>query len=597
MNSTETDTTWSRFAPEEPPPPSWFAETLGRLGLLLRHEWTLAILASLALGLFVNRGAWADPTHTLPEDVWDPSLVAYLISWGGHALLHQPGQLWQLNAFYPAPYGLAFTDSLLGYAPFGMIGTGLSAAILRYNIIFSLAEALTFLGAYALIRQVGTGRAGATVAALAVAVAPWRLGQAGHLHIISTGGILLALAMLARGHGFTLARRPGAGAPTPRIRPGWALAGWLVAAWQLTIGFGIGLVFSYVLLGLFVVSGVWWLVRRRRPGWRLLAADAGGGLIFGAVAVLMAQPYLKVLDLYPQAARSVREVAVYSPPLRGFFTAPPESVPWGDLHEGARALLRVPGEMDLLPGFVLYGLAGAGLFFSIWSVRTRLLLLAGVLASIALGMGTHGPAGGQAGYLWLLAHVPGFEGLRTPGRLIVWTTLLLALLAAGGVSEMTRQVRRATGSRERARPALPVWAVAVVPLLLVFVEGLGVTPHQVMPAAPTALSTVSAPYLVLPSQTMTDMHVMLWSTDRFAPVVNGGSGFVPTELARTRKEVATFPDQASVAYLRQLGVKTVVVVRDLAANAQWTAAINAPIDGLGIRRDVGPEVVLFHLDG
>jgi hypothetical protein len=44
--------------------------------------------------LILNRGALADPAHTLPRDIWDPSLVAYLIAWDGHALLHNPGAIW-----------------------------------------------------------------------------------------------------------------------------------------------------------------------------------------------------------------------------------------------------------------------------------------------------------------------------------------------------------------------------------------------------------------------------------------------------------------------------------------------------------------------
>ena len=64
--------------------------------------------------------------------------------------------------------------------------------------------ALAFVGAYALVRQLGAGRIGAAVAGAAFAYAPWRLAQAGHLQVLSTGGIALALAMLARGHGWSL---------------------------------------------------------------------------------------------------------------------------------------------------------------------------------------------------------------------------------------------------------------------------------------------------------------------------------------------------------------------------------------------------------
>src|SRR5207244_11185061 len=107
----------------------------------------------------------------------------------------------------------------------GMIGVGPRAAVLRYNIMYVLVFAFAFVGAYALVRQLGANKAGAAVAGAAFAYAPWRLGQAGHMHVLSAGGIALALAMLARGHGYSLRH----GYRPERVRPGWAFAGWPVA--------------------------------------------------------------------------------------------------------------------------------------------------------------------------------------------------------------------------------------------------------------------------------------------------------------------------------------------------------------------------------
>ncbi len=587
---------WDHFAPQPTPPATILTRASSRTNgvrRVLGHEWTIAALCAVALSLVINRGALPDPTHTLPQDFWDPSLVAYLIAWGGHALTLDPANLWHINAFFPSSFGLAYTDSLLGYAPLAVVGTGPEAAVLRYNVIFILAQALAIFGAYALARQLGVGRIGAAVAAVAFATAPWRLAQAGHLHVISTGGIALALAMLARGHGVRWRRD----APPSPKRPGWALAGWLVATWQLTIGFGIGLVFLYVLLGVVIAGCVWWAVRSRRLTSRgLLFADAIGGVCFAAVAIAMAQPYLRVLELFPYTRRTDAWVVLYSPPLRGFFTAPAESLIWGDLHAGARTQLSVPAEMTLLPGFALYALAAAGIFFSVWSVRVRLALLTGVVASVVLGLGTRGPAEGRLGYLVLLHNLPGFDGLRTPGRLIIWTTLLLALLAAGGVCALVQRATDAAVRRGLPRPTAVARLALLIPLALVLFEGLGTTPHAKVPPAPPTLSTVAAPYLVLPTDQIRDMHVMLWSTDRFADVVNGGSGVVPQEQAITRETVQGFPDARSIEYLRGLGVRTVVVLPDRVADTPWQDAANLPIDGLGITREVLPDAVVFHLD-
>lgn len=596
-----------------------------RIRGLLTHEWTLAVLIAIAVALIINRGALADPAHTLPRDIWDPSYHAYLLAWGGYALRHDPLGIWHFNAFYPAPYGLAFSDSLLGYAPFGLVGTGQEAAVLRYNAVYIGAYAMVLLGGYVLARQLGLRPPAAALVGVALAVAPWRLAHTGHLNVLSTGGIFLSLAMLARGHGVRWRRtaRPGpddASRPAGPYRPGWAFAGWLMAAWQVSLGFAIGLPFLYLLLGIAVGSVVLWAVRHRdelrRRAWRsalppraLLLADLAGGLVLTVVAIVLARPYLRVLEIYPHFRRDVGWIELYSPPLSGLFIAPAESVVWGHAQQAARAALSVPGEMARLPGFALYALAAVGLFISVWSVRVRVGLAAAAIVTAVLSLGTNGPVGGRLGYL-LLLHLPGFDGIRTPGRMIVWTTLALALLAGGAVGAWAGALRAAVGrdpgsaegrpsapARSRSGPALVVRAAVLLPVVVVYFEGAGNIPHPEVPPAPAALSQVEAPILVLPMHEVTDTNVTLWTTDRFAPVVNGGTSQTPTEQREVREIVATFPDRASVDHLREIGVRSVVVLRGRAVGTPYTNADVVPIDGLPLTRQVYPDTVVFTIQG
>ncbi|MEV5821775.1 hypothetical protein AB0L22_21670 [Micromonospora haikouensis] len=586
---------WEAFAPAPEPVPGRLRRGLRAVGRFGVHEWTLAVLGSLALAVALTWPTLRYPRHTLPQDYWDPSLQTWQMAWSGHILKTNPAQLWHSNTFFPEPWSFAFSDTLLGYAPAGMIGTGPEAALLRYNIMFVLAHALATLGAYALARQLGAGRAGAAVAGVGYAYAPWLLAQAGHLHIISNGGIPLALAMLARGHGWSLRH----GYRPERRHAGWAYAGWVVAAWQLSLGFGIGLPFAYVLAVVTLVATVTWFVRRRsvrRPfGVRLLVADVVGALLFAGVGALLAVPYFKVAELHPNAARTLDDVGIYSPPLAGFFTAPAESRVWGTLHEGARAGLPWNSpEMTLLPGFVLYALAAGGLFFSVWRLRHRLLLLAGVVVTAILAMGTRF-FGGTFTYGLLFEYLPGWNGLRTPGRMMLWTTLLLGLLAAGAVSAFAIRVREWAAERVPPWPGPWLRLATVLPLLLVIAEGLNVTPHPVVPVQPAAMRSVDGPLLVLPSDQGPDQLVMLWSTSRFQDVVNGGSGFTPQRQIEIQKATETFPDQASVTYLRALGVRNVVVLRDQIAGTPWATTIDAPVDALGITREQVDNAVVFRL--
>ncbi|MEV0427695.1 hypothetical protein [Micromonospora sp. NPDC050495] len=588
---------FSAFGPA-PAPVLTRTRRVGRaVGRFLIHEWTLATAGALLLAVLMTWPTLRYPGYTLPQDYWDPSLQSWQMAWSGHILLTDPGQLWNANTFFPDRWSFAFSDTLLGYAPAGMLGHGPEAAVLRYNIVFVLAHALATLGAYALARQLGSGRIGAAVVGAAYTYAPWLLAQAGHLHIVSNGGIPLALAMLARGHGWSLryGYRPA------RRRPGWAFAGWLVAAWQLSLGFGIGLPFAYLLAGIALVSaGIWfarrWLVRRvKRPfGRRLFLADVLGALLFAAVGALLAIPYFKVAELHPNAARTLGDIGTYSPPVSGFFTAPAESRVWGSLHEGARNALPWHPEMTLLPGFVLYALAAGGLFFSVWRVRHRLFLLAGVLVSMVLAMGTrffHG----TVTYVPLFEHLPGWNGLRTPGRMMLWATLLLGLLAAGAVTAFCARVRELAAERVPPWPGPWLRLATLLPLLLVVVEGLNATPHPVVPPQPVAIRTLDGPMLVLPTSQNLDQPVMLWSTSRFQDVVNGGSGFTPETQAKVRDVSVGFPDLPSIDYLRQLGVKNVVVLRDRLGGTPWEGMLERPSDGLGVTREEVGDAVVFRL--
>src|SRR6266511_3095690 len=149
---------WSAFGPQPAPVPTRKTRIWRRVTGVIGHEWTLAAAGSVALSAIMTWPTLREPTRTIPQDICDPTLQAWQMAWSGHALTHEPTQLGQSNACYPERYSFAYSDTLLGYAPAGMIGTGPVAALVRYNIMFVLAIALAFFGAYALVRQLGARR-------------------------------------------------------------------------------------------------------------------------------------------------------------------------------------------------------------------------------------------------------------------------------------------------------------------------------------------------------------------------------------------------------------------------------------------------------
>ena len=62
------------------------------------------------------------------------------------------------------------------------------------------------------------------------------------------------------------------------------------------------------------------------------------------------------------------------------------------------------------------------------------------------------------------------------------------------------------------------------------------------------------------------------------------------------KAVAGFPDAASVQYLRETGVTTVLLIRNQVGGTPWERAGDVPVDALGIRReDLDDNTVIFRL--
>ncbi len=547
-------------------------------------EGLLALLGGVLLTGLLKRGLLRAPASAVSTDVADPLLQTWQLAWVGHAVRAQPGALFEANTFAPLARPLAFSDSLLGYFPLGLVGSGPDAALVRYNVAFVLAHALAFAGSYLLARQLGCSRLAAVFAGTAFAFNPWRTAQSGHLNILSSGGIGLSLAMLARGHG--LGRRPGG--VRPPLRPGWALAGWVTACWQLSLGFGIGLQFAY-LLGLLTAVGLVRLALRRTPVHvPLLRADALGVVLFLATGLLLSLPYNAVVEQFPESRRDLPTLALYSPPLRGFVTAPAESTTWGEVTRSAREGLPFAPENTLAPGLAVTVLGVGGLLAGRQPRGRRLALGATVVGCVLLGLGTTGPAQGRFTYVPLFEHLPGWQGVRTPGRLVTVGWLALGLLAATGLDRLREAVRHAgTGQ---------VLAVALCAVAVVEGRDTLTYPSPTPPPAELDLAALPQPVLLLPTSEYQDNTTMWWSTDGFPEIANGSSGFLPGQLDALRKSTTSFPSAPSVAALRGYGVRSVVLVRSLLPGTPYEGALTASPELVGgvTRRESG-DVVVYDL--
>jgi hypothetical protein len=570
-----------------------------------RRELSLSALAGVLLAVITSWPLVLHLPSRIAPDLGDPVRTAWQVAWVGHAMRHDPLHIFNANAFYPHSLSLAFSDSLLGYGPSAFFGSGTVAALVRYNLLFLFAWSLCFFGAYLLARELGLGRLAAGAAGAAFAYAPYRVAEAGHLHVISSGGIPLALFLLVRGY--------------RRGHRGLVLAGWLVSAWQVSLGFSLGLQFAYLLALLApLVLWHWWRRPRAEVGApagasslelrRLLAVSLIGITALAAVSVYEARPYLKVAHEYPNAKRTIREVKIYSAGPAAVLAASSENRVWGGATRGLRRQVHSKNESVFFPGGLLLALALVGLAAPTYTRRVRagLALGAATCAVLALGFGLTG-----SGYPYRLLYdfAPGWDGVRVPGRVFTTATLCLALLAGAGAQCLSARAAGAIRSRSpRGRPPQLVSSLLGAGLVAGLIgEGAGHLSQPVVPQPVVVERRLRAPLLDLPTDGAADRVWQYFSTDGFYKIPVGNSTFQIPAVDDLRGDMDDFPDRRSIEKLRYLGIRTVVLhlklptlprILRLSTPRPRDAAVAAakPIAGLGVSRRRMGTVVIYDVD-
>jgi hypothetical protein len=586
-----------------------------------RAELLWVILAGIALAVLTSWPLILHLPSRIAPDLGDPVRTTWQIAWVGHAMLNDPLHLFDANAFYPHPLSLAFSDSLLGYGPAAFIGHGTVAALVRYNLLFLWAWSLCFVGSYLLGRELGLNKLAAGAVGIAFAYAPYRVTEAGHLHVISSGGIALALFLLVRGY--------------RRSSRGLVLAGWLVSAWQVSLGFTLGLQYCYLLAILTLLVLVSWWRGRLQPGaaWRadegedgsataaraepsrgargpliprrLLAVTCIGIAVLGVVAVYQARPYLKVANEYPTAKRTLKEVKTYSSGPAALVSASSENRVWGSVTAPAREHVHSKNEDVFWPGglilvLALIGLVGVG--GSVYTRRLRLGLASGIVVCSVLAMGL-GLTGAGYPYRLLFDYAPGWDGVRVPGRVFTLATLFYALLAGAGVQWLALRAG-VWGKRNTVRGVGAI--VGVVLLIGLLGEGAGHLAHPVVPQPKPAEIGLRGPLLDLPTDGAADRVWQYYSTDGFYEIPIGNSTFDIPQVDDLRGGMSGFPDKASIEKLRYYGIKTVVLHLTmptlpgihgyaLAEPPNVPAAAAKPVAGLGVRRRRVGSLVIYEI--
>jgi hypothetical protein len=495
----------------------------------LRHNITIAamFLALTALVTYPQvRGLGTSvPYHS------DPYFSMWRLAWVAHAIHRDPRDLFEANIFYPAHDTLGYSDAMLlpGTATAPLFWAGLNP-VLIYNLALFGAFALSGYAAFLLARVLTGSVTGSIAAGVIYAFAPYRFCHYMHLELQMVFWIPFALL---------LAHRIVANG---RVRDGVMLG--LTVAAQLLSSIYVGIFslayFAVVMPALLAVTGV-------RHARRLLVPTALGA----ALTIAIVAPYVIA---YSHAARgvgmrSLDEVRVYSASTANYLSAPAMNRLYGWTASSDRAWA---DEMNLFPGVLACALALLGIVRG--RGRVRFAYLAGLAASVEMTRGAS-----SVTYLWLFEHVEAFRALRSPARFDTFVNLSLAVLSAYGVAFLLASIQP-----RRWRH------LAGAALVAVLIAEYASSPVIAPVPGPTRVDSVLSkrpPSVIVELPLLSrrgfwgslDSIYMYQGIGHFQRMLNGYSGHAPASFYQMRDEMASFPDDRSMTFLRNLHVDYVVV--------------------------------------
>jgi hypothetical protein len=497
-----------RFLRDRPRP----ALALAFVLLAIVHTWPLA----------------AAPATNSRLDSADASLNTWAIAWVAHTLPTHPAALPDANIFYPAQRTFAYSEPLLVQGVLAMPVLALGGSpVLAFNLVLLAGFALTAWATSLLVLRATGSVAAALVAGSLAAFNAHTLTRLPHLqaqHLEFLPVALLALDRLMA---------------MPRVADA-ALLGVAVALQALASIYA--LVFTAWALAWAAIARGW--PQRRR--WHTLAL---GMLAVGVTAVLLAPvlyPYYRLShDL--GLRRSVAESRLFSST-------------WTDyLFTGARIHFdlwsqQFSSSADAnFPGLLATALAAVALWTGLrrdrW-VRMAASMLAGcVILSVAPRL---------PGFVWAHDHLPLVDAIRGYSRAGQFALVAVAILAGLGVATLKAR----WGSRRG-------WMAAAAGLVvLVNAEALRApfdyVPFEGIPRIYDSLAAApSGAVLELPiygpGAIWQNAPYLVNSTRHWRPLVNGYSGFVPPGYMDIYRGLRRFPDEWSIAWLRDHGVNQVVV--------------------------------------
>ncbi len=490
------------------------------------REW-LVVLGAVALTTLVCTWPLMLRPWSIPEHQ-DPLFSSWRLYQWSRNVFERPWALFDGNIFHPARDALLYSDAIalpaVAGAPWIRAGV---PPLLVYDALVVLAFLTSGLAMYLFARDVSGSCEGAIVAAVIFTGAPTRIEHVYHLELLWTCWIPLAL--------WAVWRTFVGAASSARL-----LATALIAQFLCSIYYGL-----FLLTVLPVVAGLAWALRPVALAPRTLARLAVALALVAASVWLYSRPYARA-----QAAlgeRSPGEIESYGAEPLNYVATPAGNLLWGWTADvlGAR-------EKRLSAGVLAYGLAVPALLPPLqpWTAG----LIGGAVMAFDASRGLDGVV-----YPLLHRIAPPYRGLRVPARFGVIVLVMVAALAAIGVARLHRDLGQ------------PRWWPVVTTVLVAVLMVEYATTHltRELPSRapslyawlgqqpPTVIAHVPMPRPdALPGR---DADFQYFAQYHRHELVNGISGFYPRHYLLLLERVRRFPDERSIAALREAGVSLLIV--------------------------------------
>ena len=513
----------------------------------------------------------------------DSSYFAWAMAWTTRAVLHDPLSLPHANTLHPLRYTLFLDEPIVATSVLSLpLRLATSDPIVILNLVRLLTFFLTALGMRALGLSLGLSPFAAFAVGALFSFSSNRVSSPAHLSVLGTQFLPLYLLFLHR----------------------WSRTGTWGAATLAGLFFGFSAwACGYHALLAAAILPLPILVFVEKPAF-LKTAPLG---IAAAVSLLLPLQWLHRQALAPLGyERTASETAFFSTPLEGFFSTSGSNRIWGAPTESLRSIV----EADLFQGLTVLLLAGLGLLASRVEASRRRVVFGYAALALCAGLVAVGPEVRLFGvtlfegpFAWL-REFEVFRMIRVPARASVFIGLALSMLAAFGLDQLRRPGLRG------ALLLLALTEANSAPLPVVdedrCLRSSEPTPpiYTWLAARPGNEAVIELP--ILPNDGLfqrprfDDSVYLLRSTTHWRPLVNGYAGTEPPQYAIVRESMKEFPSDTSIALLRSLRVRYVLLhLRGFGPNRRKAIEdrLGAGVESLRVAATFGDDLALEVVSG